>query len=411
MKYLPLLLLLLQAAPGRAQAPAEITAFAVVPTQSHPAFGGAGYVVTQTTTNNTTEYRCYLHGHHFLSLISTNGTFDLRPHPGVDRNGWGSSLYLQPFLSVENVELSHTIISIELSHTIISNVLATPAGISITATGGVSGTNLTTYGTWNCALFFSYDPTNKEVTGNGSYFVTLAGPLSATTGDLDLYKFASNLLTNVPVLSGGLTNTGDMSVCLINGSNSTRQIALNWDPLTLPATSPTDDFDFLSVTVIGNYNQVDTAAQGKCPIQAAYKPTMTVDVTSHQPGLPLRFCGIFTTTEAQNFAADNIGINALIKNLTAVTNYAFDVAIQSAALPQDGVGIDATLTATFPTNTNAVAVFYTPALPGQFTRLVGSLPWISPNTYQGTVGVPYPPTIGPLPAQGFFRVALPCNSQ
>ena len=402
MKHLALLLLLLPAAPGRAQTPVEITAFAVVPTQSHPAFSGAGYAVTQTTNNNTKEYRCYLHGHHFLSLISSNGTFDLRPHPGVDRNGWGSSLYLQPFLSVANVELSHTIIS---------NVLATPTGISITAGGGISGTNLTTYGTWSCALNFNYNPTNKEVTGNGRYAITLAGPLSATTGDLDLYKFASNLLTNVPVLSGGLTNTGDMSNCLISGSNNGVPVPLTWNPLTQPGTSPTDDFDFLSVTVIGNYNQVDTAAQGKCPIQAAYKPTMTVNVTSHQSGLPLRFCGIFTTTEAQNFAADNIGINAIIKNLTAVTNYVFDVAIQSSALPQDGLGIDTTLTATFPTNTNAVAVFYTPALPGQFTRLVGSLPWISPNTYQGTVGVPYPPTIGSFPAQGFFRVTLPCGSQ
>ncbi len=402
MKYLSPLLLFLLAAPGRAQSPPEITAFAVVPTQSHPAFVGAGYAVAQTITNNTTEYRCYLHGHHFLSLISTNGTFDLRPHPGVDRNGWGSSLYLQPFLSVSNVELSHTIIS---------NVLATPDGVSTIATGSVSGPNLTTYGTWSCALNFSYNPTNKEVTGNGSYAITLAGPLSATTGDLDLYKFASNLLTNVPVLSGGLTNTGDMSGNLVSGSNSTRQILLTWDLPSQSGTSPTDNFDFLSVTVFGNYNQVDTAAQGKCPIQAAYKPTLTVSVTSHQSGLPLRFCGIYTTTQAQNFAADNIGINALIKNLTSVTNYAFDVVIQSTALPLDGVGIDATLTATFPTNTNAIAVFYTPALPGQFTRLVGTLLWISPNTYQGTIGVPYPPTTGPLPAQGFFRVTLPCGSQ
>jgi len=401
MKYLSLMLLLFLAAPGHAQSPPRITAFSVVPTQSHPAFTGAGYAVTQTNSSGTTEYRCYLNGHHFLSLISTSGTFDLRPHPGVDRNGWGSSLYLQPFLSVANVALGHTIIS---------NVVATSTGVLITAAGGVSATNLTTYGTWNCALNFSYNPTNKAVAGSGSYSVTLAAPLSATTGDLNLYKLASNLMTNVPVLSGGMTNTGDMSGNLINGSNSTRQIVLNWDPPSQPANCSTDDFDWQSVTVIGNYNQVDTAAQGECPIQSAYKPTLTVNLTSHQLGLPLRFCGFYTTAEAQNFAADNIGINAIIAKSVTGTNFAFDVAFQSTALPQDGIGVDATLTATFPTNTSEVAVFYSSSLPGQFNRLVGSLPWISSKTYQGTVGVPFPPTGGPSPAQGFFRVTLPCSN-
>jgi len=68
-------------------------------------------------------------------------------------------------------------------------------------------------------------------------------PLSATSGDLNLYKLASNLMTNVPVLSGGMTNTGDMSGNFINGSNSTRQIVLDWDPPSQPANCPTDDFD------------------------------------------------------------------------------------------------------------------------------------------------------------------------
>ncbi len=401
MKWLSLMLLLFVVAPGRAQLPPRITAFTVVPTQTHPAFTGAGYDVTQTNISGTTEYRGYLHGHHFLSLISTNGTFTLRPHPGVDRNGWGSSLYLQPFLSVSNVELGHTVIS---------NVVATSTGIEISAAGGVSATNQTTYGTWNSALSFSYNPTNKAVAGNGSYTITLAGPLSATTGDLNLYKLASNLLTNVPVLSGGTTNTGDMSVVSINASNGTSSIPLDWNPLLLPGHCPPNDLDWLSVTVIGDYNEVDTAAQMKCPIQAAYKPTMTVALTSHQPNLPMRFCGIYTIAEAQNFAADNIGINAIIKQPITVTNYAFDVAFQSTALSQDGIGIDATLTAAFPTNASEIAVYYTPSLLGQFNRLVGSLPWFSSNTYQGTIGVPFPPTGGPMPTQGYFRAAVTCSN-
>jgi hypothetical protein len=401
MKWLSLVLLVFLAAPGRAQsAPPRIIAFAVAPTQQYPSFTGAGYAVTQRYSGGTTEYQCYLNGHHFLSLISADGTFDLRPHPGVDRNGWGSSLYLQPFLSVSDVTLGHTVIN---------NVVATPTGIEISAGGGVSAANQTTYGTWSSALSFSYDPTNKAVAGNGSYAITLPGPLSAATGDLNLYKLASNLLTNVPVLSGGTTNTGDMSVPLIYGSNSIRQIVLPWDPSSQPAHCPPDDFDWQSVTVIGNYNQADTAAQGKCPIQAAYKPTLTVDLTSHQPGLPFRLCAFYTVAEAQNFAADNIGINAIIKNLTAVTDYLFDVAFRSTALPQDGIGIDATLTATFPTNDSAVAVFCASSLRGQFNRLVGSLPWISSNTCQGTVGVPYPPTGGLSPTQGFFRATATCS--
>ncbi len=55
-----------------------------------------------------------------------------------------------------------------------------------------------------------------------------------------------------------------------------------------------------------NRNMLETYSQcysqwGKCPIQAADKPTLSVDLASHQPGLPLRLCGFYTIAEAQNF--------------------------------------------------------------------------------------------------------------
>ena len=129
MKWLSLPLLLLLGTIVRAQTPPEITAFAVVPTQQHPSFTGVGYAVVQTNIDGATEYQCFLNGHHFLSLISTNGAVALRPHPGVDRNGWGSSLYLQSFLSPSNVVLGHAFVS---------GVTTGLTGIEITAAGAVS---------------------------------------------------------------------------------------------------------------------------------------------------------------------------------------------------------------------------------------------------------------------------------
>jgi len=42
----------------------------------------------------------------------------------------------------------------------------------------------------------------KKTYGSGTYSINLAGALSASTGDLNLYKLASNYLVDVPLLDG-----------------------------------------------------------------------------------------------------------------------------------------------------------------------------------------------------------------
>ncbi|MCS7338887.1 MAG: hypothetical protein NZ739_11755 [Verrucomicrobiae bacterium] len=379
----------------------RVLALNVSRSSTHPPFVGAGYCVTQLNLGGAIEYRCYLHGHHFLSVINDGGAFVLRPHPGVDANGWGSSIYLQPFLAGPGVELARAEVDA---------VVPAGNGVLVSASGAVCAPFGMTYGTWQSSLLFRYDPTNKLVSGTGMYSIALSGPLPSAPGDLNVYKLASNFLTNVPVLSGGYGNTGDMSTVWVVGSNSVGPIAFEWDPVRLPAHCPSEQFSRVSVTVVGQYNEVDTAAQGFCPIQAACKPTVGIELASLTPDVPLIFCGFYALSEATNFAADNVGVNAVVLRTANQTNFVFEVGIHSAALPYDGAGVDAALKAVCTAAVPELAVFYAPTVNAPFRRLVGWLPGAGSNIYYGRVSVPFGPEYGGMYKEGYFRVALsPCR--
>ncbi len=288
--------------------------------------GCQSYSVTRINSNGKIEHRFFCESHHFMTLVDEAGTMNLRPHPGMDVNGWGSSWYAQPFLP-----------GAKLKHTSIHSLTAAADGIHIVASGLVSKGTASSYGTWSMSLDFTYNKKLKKITGSGNYTIQLAGPLASVGADLNLYKIASNYLDNVPLLSGGSGDTGDMQKAeILYGPGETPFSYSPWIPPDTPGFFPTDETDHLTVHVIGQCNDVDTAAQGDAPIQPAYKPNMKVTLASQHTGTPIRFGAIYDTAKSQNFAADNVGITPIIPSSTATTTYNFAVTFESTPLSGDG---------------------------------------------------------------------------
>lgn len=246
---------------------------------------------TDTIATNI-EHKFFLYEHHFMTIIDCNGTLNFRPHPGTDENGWGSSWYAQPFLS-----------GAALEHTNIESVSADSTGINVLATGLVSA-SFGTFGEWNCDYSFNYNSDEKEITGSGEYSITLDDSLTADSGDLSLYKIASNYMIDVPLLDPPYSgNTGDMDSIFVEVDNH------NF-PIIWRATDgnhfPNDFCDSLSMDVSGNYNNVDTEAQGYEPIEAAYKPSLKVVLVSQQTDIEMIFGAVYANEDSTCFECDNV---------------------------------------------------------------------------------------------------------
>lgn len=279
---------------------------------------GTPYSVVTLVVTNGTEYRFMAAQHHFMTLIDGGGTFIFRPHPGCDINGWGSSWYAQPFLP-----------GATLQHTTIQTVTAAADGIHVNATGKVSRGTSATYGDWGVTYFFSYNSNQPNVIGNGTYTVTLDGLLDSNTGDLNLYKIASNYLDDVPLLPDGqIGDTGDMSQVIVTGDNFT----FTWTPPITPGFFPTDETDYLGVDVQGNLNRVDTAAMGYAAIAPAFKPGLTVVLSSTQPGANMTFGAFYDEVTGQAFWADNVGVTPLVRIGSTQTQFSFVVTFTSQGL-------------------------------------------------------------------------------
>ena len=275
------------------------------------------YSVETVLVTGTLEYRFKYHTHHFMTLIDDEGTFNFRPHPGCDVNGWGTSWYAQPFLP-----------GAKLKHTSIQSVTADSAGIHVFAVGKVSRGTSASYGDWGFTIDFEYAPAAKKIMATGEYTVTLAGPLSNATGDLNLYRIASNYLDDVPLLSGGIGDTGDMAAAAVMGDDFT----FTWIPTEQPSHFPTDQSDSLSIDVLGQFNNVDTVEMGYERIAPAFKPGLKVVLISQQANAGMTFGAIYTLADSQKFWTDNVGITPLIPNTSAQTAFHFDVVFESSAL-------------------------------------------------------------------------------
>ncbi len=279
------------------------------------------YTVSQFLDESRIQHRFYYKGHHFMTIVNDSGTFNIRPHPGVDVNGWGSSWYMQPFLP-----------GATLKHTIIESIVPGIDGIDVTASGYVSNGSDTSYGIWGINMSFRYSQDAKKVSGNGTYKIILDGYLSDEDEDLNLFKIASNYLDDVPLLGGGTGDTGDMNHADVVGDS----FSFVWNPPEEPGHFPYDLTDSISVDVSGRFNNVDTCSQGHSGIKAAYKPSLKVALTSQQAGIPMIFGGIYDTGKAQDFWEDNVGITPLVLKESGSIQYGFDVVFESEALPGDG---------------------------------------------------------------------------
>ena len=185
-------------------------------------------------------------------------------------------------------------------------------------------------------MLLSYDAVARQVNGVGDYTVALDGPLSAATGDLNLYRIASNYLDEAPLLDGQVGDTGDMDRAEALGNC----FRFTWAPEEIPSFFPNYTTDWLWVDVQGQYNHVDTAALGYEPIAPASKPSVQVLLNSMRYGVPMTFGAMYDTAGSLHFWEDNVGITPLILTNAVDTDFYFAVEFVSQEGPDAPVNHD-----------------------------------------------------------------------
>jgi hypothetical protein len=262
------------------------------------------------------EQHLFHNDHHFLSVIMIDDVCALRPHPGNDINGWGSTLYLQPFLPAA-----------VLGHTVLNEIEALNEGVSMSFTGLISYGGTGNWGVWSSELFFTYSASEKVVNGSGIYNIQLSESLSSVSGDLNLVKIASNYLHDVPLLDPPYQgDTGDMEFTIVNGSGA--GFPFTWNPVENPGYFPGFVTDSLSIDVSGRYNNVDTSDSTGVSIEPAWKPSLhfTIDASD---SAEMIFGAIYDLEHSTEFWSDNIGITPLILQNTEQTDFSFAVSFES----------------------------------------------------------------------------------
>ena len=284
------------------------------------------------------EYRLFREGsgdenHHFMSIITQDangGIFAIRPHPDGEQNdnAWGSTLYLQPFLP--GATLKNTIVNVPVVDNEADGFVN---GITISASGKVCRGANETFGDWNFSVKIEYvfgeNGGRIESVRAGRFSITLDDLLTAAGGDLNLLKLASNYLHNVPLLNGTIGDTGDMSEARISFNDRLKRI---WVP-PQGTTYPGDLTNILTLDVRGNYNQVDTLAQGHTfRIKPAYKPNMRIRIerlTSDEVRSKMILGTAYDESQSQNFAEDNVAILPLILASAPEKRFNFDITFKS----------------------------------------------------------------------------------
>jgi hypothetical protein len=298
-----------------------------------PLVAWADYATVVVPDGANIEHRMFLDGFHFGTLISqADGALIFRPHPDQgDVNGWGTSYYLNPFLSDGQPGQGG-----------VNVIVASAAGISVEASGLIVGGPSSTYGTFGWTALVTYNAAIQKLTGVGSVNVLLDAPLAdagPTGADLNLDRLASNVLVNVPLQTGGVGNTGDMSAVRASyaPAGDPRDFSAfppDWcldDPIGC-GHFPSDTSEFLSIELVGDVNLVDPGIED---FAIARKPSLLVALHAQSAQQVLSFGGKFDSGEAQNFAADNVGINHLVlRTSTTGTAFQFDLLFESVPVPE-----------------------------------------------------------------------------
>jgi len=263
------------------------------------------------------EIRIYSGTHHFLSIILQGGIFDLRARPGQDPNGWGTSVYLQPFFP-----------GALLRGSVVDTCTATEEGLVLEAHGIVSDSENDSGGTWTIKLLANTLPSDQQVRVHGTYQIFLTQPLAESLkGDLNILKIASNYLRAVPQQTGKIGDTGDVK---------TVEFTFDAEQTLWDIADPSASTFFLPGRVCstllraalqGDYYDVDSRAQGfdPTPIICAYKPSITVSLSPKDPYPLTMFAhcedGLDTAESAKHgkdvhfsegYWYDNVGITPLV---------------------------------------------------------------------------------------------------
>jgi hypothetical protein len=280
------------------------------------------YVVDPGTGNEEWRVSDDASGHHYLSVVQTpDGAVSIRPHPGDDPNGWGST----PYINV------HQQGSLEGGQ--VDDVSSAGHGVNVSASGAVATPSGTPNGQWTSNWTLSYDRSARTASGTGQTRVELDNPLDYSGNDLTVAHIASNRLRNVPLVGGGTGNTGDMRVMNVTSPGW----SYTWDPLIQGSSFPQDVAANVTLEMIGEYNRVDGDALGHGLIEPAYKPTVTVGVEAVTPGLQVITGGVFDPLEETNPFADNVAGLGVVRHgdfSGLVLDFVYDY--ESVAVPEPG---------------------------------------------------------------------------
>ncbi len=279
-------------------------------------------VVLKVGTGEGTEYRFYRGTQHFLSLIHLeSGALVLRPHPSLaELDAWGSSCALMTFLAGADVRGAQAPI-----------IQCTAKGFKVEAEGVIPMGATDEAGSWSWDMEMRYLPEQERVTGSGIYKVNIDSADGIALTDANLYRVTSSFMTDVPLRSGGIGDTGDMSKVEVDGGS----FQFTWVPDEQPGFFPSDQTNRLEVEVLGAYNEVDTAAQGYAPIKPAHKPTIRI-VLETVDGKPLlSFGAMYDLSAATQFWADNVGVVAL--RLKPVAGEALELKVSFDSVPEGPV--------------------------------------------------------------------------
>lgn len=280
-------------------------------------------------------YKCFkINGkefqHHFMTIIDQSGTQIIRAHPGCDRNGWGTSLYLQPFHP--GAVLGHTNIDPDL-------ITCRANGIEVIATGEISYKQNQSRGTWRSEMFYAYNEHEKQIKGKGTYKIKLTKRLDDSSGDLNIVKIASNYLHDVPILDGECRDTGDMQFVTAKGDND---FSVTWIPPCKPEHFPQETSNTLDIFVAGNYNNVNSESQGHERLEPAYKPNIQLIIKSLRTdaNLPMIFGAMYDRSKQKDFWEDNVGITPLVLKTCPLDRFDFEIEFLSTPLQQDSTSFE-----------------------------------------------------------------------
>lgn len=268
------------------------------------------YTVQKVLADGATDFRMYYKTWQFGSVAYKNGlaAIRLRNETTTLPPGWGATNYSEPSFPdgvMKGVKISKPI--------------ARKDGIRVKISGSLYN-GQKRVGTFSGSYLFRYHSFAKKASGAGLYSIRLSKPLNVLGLDMTVGKTEGSRMPKVPLLSGGIGLAGDIKQINVD----TDQGSFTWDMDANPQYYTGEFTNRMSIEAVGQYNQVDTAAQGYAPINPVLTPTIKTTYTSRSPGLPIIFGGVFDITKSDKFWEDSVGAGMIILKSSTAKKFVFD---------------------------------------------------------------------------------------